>query len=93
MKGKEEDDKGRPKSANESIRINPSADLLVHVELEQQANCSRFQLMQVREVACLMKFTILQNYYMIRLFSEQNLWWFLWFLPTNSHYDNDYEKE
>ena len=77
MTGNEEDNKGRPKSTNESMRINPFADLLTHVELEQQTDCSRFQLMQVREVACLLEFTILQNYYMIRLFSEQNLWWFL----------------
>ena len=77
MTGKEEDDNGRPKSTNESMRINPFADLLNHVELEQQADCSRFQLMQVREGACLMEFTTLQNSYMIRPLSEQNPWWFL----------------
>ena len=89
MTRNEEDDKGRPKSTNESMRLNPFADLLTHVELEQQANCSRFQLMQVREVVCLMEFTILQNYYMIRLFSEQKLWWFLLFSCTNSYYEDN----
>ena len=34
MKGKKEDDNGKPKSTNESI---------VNVELEQLSNCSRFQ--------------------------------------------------
>ena len=77
MTGNEEDDKGRPKSTNESMRINPFADFPNHVELEQQADCSKFLLMQVRDGTCLMKFTTLQNSYMIRLLSEQRPWWFL----------------
>ena len=93
MTGKEEDDNGRPKSSNESMRTNPFADSLVHVELEQQAVCSRSQLKQVREAAYSMEFTNLQNYYMIRLFSEQNLWWFLWFWCTISYYDDNYDEE
>ena len=60
MTGNEEDDKGRPKSTNESTRLNPFADFPNHEELEQQANCSKFQSMQVREGTCLMKFTTLQ---------------------------------
>ena len=77
MTENEEDDIGRPKSTNESLRLNPFAGLPNHVELEQQADCSRFQLMQVREEACLMEFTTLHNSYMIRPLSEQNPWWFL----------------
>ena len=68
--GTEEDDKGRPKSTNDSMRINPFADFPNHAELEQQANCSRFQLMQVRDGTCLMKSTTLQNSYKIPLLSE-----------------------
>ena len=70
MKGKEEDDDNKPKSANESMQL---IDLSVHVELEQQPNCVGFQLMQVKEAACSMEFTILQTYYMFRPFSERNL--------------------
>ena len=70
MTRKEEDDNGRPKSTKEIMRINPFADLPNHVELEQQADCSRFQLMQVRDGTCLMKSTTLQNSYKIRLLSE-----------------------
>ena len=60
MTGNEEDDKGRPKSTNESARLNTFANFPNHEELEQQANCSKFQSMQVREGTCLMKFTTLQ---------------------------------
>ena len=49
MKGKKEDDNGKPKSANESMRVNQFADLLVHVELEQLSNCSSFQQKPVKE--------------------------------------------
>ena len=49
MKGKKEDDNSKPKSTNESTRVNYFADLLVHVELEQLSNCSRFQLKPVKE--------------------------------------------
>ena len=49
MKGKEEDDDGRPKSASESMKINQLVGLLVHVELEQMPDCSRFQSNPVRE--------------------------------------------
>ena len=49
MKGKKEDDNGKPKSTNESMRVNHFADLLVHVELEQLSNCSRFQSKPVKE--------------------------------------------
>ena len=52
MTRKEEDDSGGPKSTNESMRINPFADFPNHAELEQQADCSRFQLMQVRDGTC-----------------------------------------
>ena len=51
MKGKKEDDNGKPKSTNESMRVNHFADLLVHVELEQLSNCSRFQSKPVKEWA------------------------------------------
>ena len=76
MKGKEEDDDGKPKSASESMQINQLVDSLVHVELEQMPNCSRFQPNPVKEggmfdgVCCP---TIL---YMIRSFSERYYWWF-----------------
>ena len=43
MKGKKEDDNDKPKSTNESMRVNHFVDLLVHVELEQLSNCSRLQ--------------------------------------------------
>ena len=49
MKGKKEDDNSKPKSTNESTRVNHFADLLVHVELEQLSNCSRFQPKPVKE--------------------------------------------
>ena len=49
MKGKKEDDNGKSKSTNESMRVNHFADLLVHVELEQLSNCSRFQSKPVKE--------------------------------------------
>ena len=49
MKGKKEDDNGKPKSIRESMHANQFADLLVHVELEQRTNCSRSQLMPVKE--------------------------------------------
>ena len=64
MKGKEEDDDGKPKSANESMQL---IDLPAHVELQQQPNCAGFQLMPVREAACSMELTTLQT------FSERNL--------------------
>ena len=70
MKGKEEDDDGKPKSATGSMQIK---DLSVHVELEQQPDCTSVQWMQVREAACSMEFTSLQTYYMFRPFSERNL--------------------
>ena len=60
MKEKEEDDDGRPKSANESMQL---IDLSAHVELEQQPDCSRLQLKQVREAACLTEFTTFQLFY------------------------------
>ena len=75
MKGKKEDDDSKPKSANESMRVNQFADLLVHVELEQLPNCSRFQLKQAEEVACLMGFTILQLLNDSSFFRAY-LWWF-----------------
>ena len=59
MKGKEEDDDGKPKSATGSMQIK---DLSVHVELEKQPDCTSFQWMQVREAACSMEFTSLQTY-------------------------------
>ena len=76
MKGKEEDDDGKPKSASESMQINQLVDLLVHVELEQMPNCSRFQSNPVREGGVLDGVCCPTIIYMIRLFSEQNLWWF-----------------
>ena len=48
MKGKKEDDNGK-QSTNESMRVNHFADFLVHVELEQLSNCSRFQSKPVKE--------------------------------------------
>ena len=49
MKGKEEDDDGRPKSASESMQINQLVGLWVHVKPEQMPDCSRFQSNPVRE--------------------------------------------
>ena len=49
MKGKEEDDDGRPKSASESLQINHLVGLSVHVKLEQMPDRARFQLNLVRE--------------------------------------------
>ena len=62
MKGKEEDDDGKPKPANESMQL---IDLSSHVELQQQPNCVGFQLMQAKEAACSMELTILQTYVQI----------------------------
>ena len=73
MKGKEEDDDGKPKSANESMQINQLVDLSDHVELEQQPDCSRFQLKQVREAACLTEFTTLQLFYDSSFFRAKSL--------------------
>ena len=49
MKGKKEDDNSKPKSANESMRVKQFTDLLVHVELEQLSDYSKFQLNPVKE--------------------------------------------
>ena len=49
MKGKEEDDDGRPKSASESLQINHLVGLSVHVKLEQMPDRARFQSNLVRE--------------------------------------------
>ena len=77
MTGKKEDDDNEPKSANESMQINQSADLLTHVELERLSNYSRSQSKQVKESGVLNGVYYFFNYYMIRPFSEQKLWWFL----------------
>ena len=74
MKEKEEDDDSKP---NESMQINPSADLLVHVELEQMSNCSSSQLKPAKGRDVFNGVCYPTNYYMIHLLSEQNLWWFL----------------
>ena len=47
MTGKEEDDDGKPKSTNESMRIHQLADVLAHVEPEWLTDCSGLQLKQV----------------------------------------------
>ena len=47
MKGKEEYDDSKPKSTNESMRINQLADVLAHVEPEWLTDRSGFQLKQV----------------------------------------------
>ena len=49
MKGKEEDDDGRPKSASENSQINHLVGLSVRVKLEQTPDHSRFQSNLVRE--------------------------------------------
>ena len=49
MKGKKEDDNGKPKSIKESMHANQFTDLLVHVELEQLRNYSKPQSMPVKE--------------------------------------------
>ena len=41
MKERKEDDDGKPRSANDSMRIKPFTDQPDHVELSK---CSRFQL-------------------------------------------------
>ena len=89
---KEEDDNGRPKSTNESMRLNPFADLLIHMELEQQANCSGFQLMQVREVACSREFIILQKLLYVSSFQSKNSGGFCDFDIQFSIYDDDYDE-
>ena len=76
MKGKKEDDDSKPKSANESMQSNQSADLLIHVELERLSKCSRFQLKPVKGSGVLDGVCYPTIIYMIRPFSEQNLWWF-----------------
>ena len=76
MTRKKEDDNGKPRYANESKRINPSADWLVHVELEQQSKCSRSQLKPAKGRGVFNGVLLFLNYYMIRPLSEQNLWWF-----------------
>ena len=49
MKGKEEDDNSRTKSANESLQINHLVGLSVHVKPEQMPDRARFQSNLVRE--------------------------------------------
>ena len=90
MKGKKEDDDSKPKSANESMQSNQSTDLLIHVELERLAKCSRFQLNPVKGSGVFDGVCYPTIIYMIRPFSEQNLWWFLLFSCTNSYYDDDF---
>ena len=70
MKGKEEDDDDKPKSAKESTQL---INLSAHVELKQQPNCAGYQLMQVKEAAYSMELTILQICYMFRPFLERSL--------------------
>ena len=91
MTRKKEDDNGKPRYANESKRINPFADWLVHVELEQLSKCSRFQLKPGKGIDVLSGI-LLFFYYMIRSFSEQNLVVLL-FSCTISYDDNDNEVE
>ena len=62
------------------MQINQLVDLLVHVELEQLPNCSRFQLKQAKEVACLMEFTILQLLYDSSFFRANSLVVFVTFI-------------
>ena len=76
MKGRKEDDDGKPRSANESMRINPFADWLVHVELEQLSKCSRFQLNPGKGSGVHMESTIFQLLYDSSFF-RANLWCFL----------------
>ena len=92
MKEKKEDDESRPKSTNESMQINQSADLLIHVELEQLSKCSRFQLNPGKGSGVHMESTIFQLLYDSSFF-RANLWWFLWFSCTISYYDDDYDEE
>ena len=71
MKGKEEDDDGKPNPANEGIQNNQAADLFIHVELERLTKRSRFQLNPVKGSGIfdgVFQPTII---YMIRLLSEQ----------------------
>ena len=49
MKGKEEDDDSRTKSANESLQINHLVGLSVHVKPEKMPDHARFQSNLVRE--------------------------------------------
>ena len=92
MKERKEDDDGKPRSANESMRINPFADWLVHVELEQLLKCSRFQLKPGKGSGVFSGILLFFNYYMIRLFSEENLVVLL-FSCTISYDEDNYEAE
>ena len=76
MTRKKEDDNGKPRYANESKRINPFADWLVHVELERLSKYSRSQLKPAKGRGVFNGVLLFLNYYMIRSLSEQNLWWF-----------------
>ena len=92
MKGKEEDDDGKPNSANEGMQNNQAADLFIHVELERLSKCSRFQLNPGKGSGVHMESTIFQSLYDLSFF-RANLWWFLWFSCTISYYDDDYDEE
>ena len=71
MKERKEDDDGKPRTANESMRTNPFADRLVHVELGQLSKCSRSQLKPAKGRGVFNEVLPFLNYYMIRPLSEQ----------------------
>ena len=73
MKGRKEDDDGKPRTANESMRINPFADQLVHVELGQLSKYSRSQLKPEKGRGVLNGVLPLFNYYMILPLSESKV--------------------
>ena len=69
MKGRKEDDDGKPRTANESMRLNPFTDQLVHVELGQWSKYSRSQLKSAKGRGVLNGVLPFLNY-MIHLLSE-----------------------
>ena len=73
MKGKEEDDDSRTKSANESLQINHLVGLSVHVKLEQMPDRARFQSNLVREGGTFDGVLLSYNYFYIRSFRAYSL--------------------
>ena len=94
MKGKEEDDDGRTKSASESLQINHLVGLSARVKLEQMPDRARFQSNLVREGGTFDGVLLSYNFqlFYIRSFRAYSLVVLL-LLCTISHDFNEYEVE
>ena len=96
MKERKKEDDGKPRSANDSMRINPFANQSDHVELEQLSKCSRFQLKPEKGSGVFngvyhpTDLLYISSFFRAKSLSYR---WFLRFLCTNSHYEDDFREE